>query len=107
VRGCDAPAAPSLRGSRLTRRGRLAVTLAWLVLAALAAWPVLGGGSDHTTETIPVRVEVGDTLWQLAIDAAPGTDPRRVVDEIVKLNGLRDGGDIRPGDTLQIPVSGG
>ncbi|NED93799.1 LysM peptidoglycan-binding domain-containing protein [Phytoactinopolyspora alkaliphila] len=105
--GCDSPAAPSVHGSRLTRRGRLAVTVAWLVLAVVAVWPVLGGdgGTGSSGETTSVRVDVGDTLWELALEANPQADPRGVVSAIVEINGLRDAGDIRPGDRLQIPVA--
>ena len=41
----------------------------------------------------------GETLWELAKDAAPGEDTRRTVDRIISTNEL-DGGRIRPGQTL-------
>lgn len=106
---CETATAPTLHGSRLTRRGRLVVTLIWVVLLALAVLPFVqsAGGAEPGGRTIPVRIEPGDTLWQVARDAAPEADPRVLVDQIVELNGLRAGSDIRPGDTVQVPVAAG
>lgn len=107
-RRCDASTEPTLHGSGLsglTPRGRIVVAVVWLVLVALAAWPVLGRGDAGTvTKTESVRVEVGDTLWQLAQEVDPEGDPRQVVDTIMELNDLRSGGDVHPGDTLTVPV---
>lgn len=104
-RRCDTSAAPTLHGSRLTRRGRVLVAVAWLVLVALVVWPIVQGQeSDLGSRTAPVRVQAGDTLWQLAQEIDPGGDARRIVDAIMELNGLHSGGDIRPGDTLRVPV---
>ena len=44
-------------------------------------------------------VQPGETLWQLAKEAAPDTDPREVVDRLIRANEL-DGGRIIPGQQL-------
>lgn len=97
---------------RLTTRGRR-------VLAAIAAVPaavaltaaVLSGGAalagrepgavSGSFETVTVMP--GDTLWSIAEEIAPLSDPRDVVDEIARLNAVRGAG-IQAGQTLAIPA---
>ena len=95
---------------KLTRRGRI-------VLAALAAAPLvtglavgaLGGegavasSTAATTEFTTVTVDGGDTLWQLAAELAPAADPRDVISDIVRLNGLSTS-EVQPGQQLAIPA---
>lgn len=47
-------------------------------------------------------VEQGETLWELARQAAPREDPRGVVERLVEANHLR-GAAIRPGQRLVLP----
>ncbi|GAA2904009.1 hypothetical protein GCM10010455_30250 [Microbacterium esteraromaticum] len=97
---------------RLTARGRR-------LLAALAAAPVLGaiafsllaGGSavasGESAEPVAfetVTVLPGDTLWSIAADAAPGVDPREVIDDIKSLNNLSSGM-IQVGASIAIPTA--
>ncbi|WP_158564381.1 LysM peptidoglycan-binding domain-containing protein [Jiangella anatolica] len=103
---CVGSAEPSLHGSRLTRRGRVVVGLAWLLLIVAGALAFVrpwdgSTGSAGTVTTVEVRG--GDTLWELATDVAPTADPRETVAAIMDLNGLSSAGDIRPGDVLEIP----
>lgn len=87
--------APQIR-LRLTRRGRL-------VFGALAALPlvfglavfglsnapaVAGDSSSSSAQLSYVTVQSGDSLWNIAESVAPSRDPRDVVADIVKLNGL-------------------
>ncbi|SDS73608.1 LysM peptidoglycan-binding domain-containing protein [Jiangella sp. DSM 45060] len=106
---CVGSAEPSLHGSRLTRRGRVVVGLAWLLLVvagALAFVRPWDGGAAPAGATAVTTVEVrgGDTLWQLATDVAPTADPRETVAAIIELNGLSSAADIRPGDLIEVPA---
>ncbi|MBD0292726.1 MAG: LysM peptidoglycan-binding domain-containing protein [Jiangellaceae bacterium] len=99
--------AADLHGSRLTPRGRVAATVAWLALVAAAAVPIgwpdvpAAPASGHTAIVV---VEPGDTMWQLARSIEPTGDPRDVIDEIVRLNDMpAGGGRIQPGDVLVVP----
>jgi nucleoid-associated protein YgaU len=99
----------SAQGMRLTRRGRLVVTL--LVLTVLSALLVAGAASvsARTTAaappaTVEVVVQPGQTLWQLAEEIAPGGDPREVVRAIRELNGL-SGSAVLPGQPLTVPTA--
>ncbi|MDJ0349310.1 LysM peptidoglycan-binding domain-containing protein [Cryobacterium sp. PH29-G1] len=128
-----APHAPASR-LRLTRRGRVvftALAAVPLVLGAVALSVNGGaaGASDsasgidlmrYTTESGVVTtlaysptdvgsarfitVEPGQTLWDLAEEISPSSDPRDVVFDIKRLNALSVE-TLQPGQRLQIPGS--
>jgi Tfp pilus assembly protein FimV len=104
---------PSVRHAsvRLTRRGRVAVLLLGLVLA-LAVGVFVGAGSVATERpgtpppTRVVMVGSGDTLWDIAADAAVATgtdDVRDMVTRIVRLNAL-ESGMVLAGQRLRVPT---
>ena len=91
---------------RLTRRGRLVVTL-----VALAAFMGLGFASTSVADaalhrgqatTHTVVVLPGDTLWKIAASASNGGDIRSMEHQIKDLNGLSDGV-LVPGQHLRVP----
>jgi hypothetical protein len=96
---------------RLTRRGRVVFTT--LAAAPLVAWAlamVLGsGGAAAETESLGstafqyVTVGAGESLWAIAESIAPHDDPRVVIDEIIRLNGLDDAL-VEPGQRLALPT---
>ena len=96
---------------RLTRRGRVVFTaLAALPLVAWALVAVLGSGgaaadvrSQGPASFEYVTIGQGDSLWALAESIAPDGDPRVLVDEIIRLNGLDDAV-LEPGQRLALPV---
>jgi hypothetical protein len=107
--GAQGQSRPSPR-AHLTRRGR-AVVVAGLVLLLLAAFSLGRTGAEGSTEVQP-RVQLeqttvlpGDTLWAVAKRIAPGQDPRPVVDQIRRLNGL-SGAELQAGQQLLLPVAG-
>lgn len=77
---------------RLTRRGRLVVTVFLLLLVAgLAA--ILAPASRAADPPGPVPTAVvrpGDTLWSVAERHRPGSQPFAVIEKIRRLNGLED-----------------
>jgi hypothetical protein len=93
---------------RLTRRGRLVVFLASLVAVLSVLFVVLSDAATGTAERgrpVPVRmvaVEPGDTLWTIATRAAPGEDPRDLVDRIEELNSLD--GALQVGSRIAVPL---
>jgi nucleoid-associated protein YgaU len=89
-------------GYRMGRWARLAMTLTVAAAAAVAIslW-LAAPGAAPAVEL--VTVESGDTLWSIAVEYRPGSDPGSMVDDIAALNGL-DGGALRVGSTLQVPV---
>jgi Tfp pilus assembly protein FimV len=104
--------APRSTRLRLTVRGRR-------VLAALAAMPavvaigiaVISGGSALASRDggapagtfTTITVSSGESLWSIAESVAPQSDPRDVVDAIIRLNAL-DGVTLQAGQSLAIPV---
>ena len=97
---------------RLTRRGRVVLTaLASLPLVVWALVAVLGSGgaAADAGSVAPARsfeyvtIWRGDSLWAIAESLAPEGDPRVLVDEIIRLNGLDDAV-VEPGQRLALPV---
>jgi hypothetical protein len=101
--GAIAVGAP-VRPVRLTRRGRVVALVVLLVLAtvlvALAAAP--GEAADPAGPLPTTVVAPGDTLWSVAGHAAPGRDRFQIIDEIRRLNGIRDY-TVHPGQRLILP----
>lgn len=99
------PAQPPLR---LTRRGRVVVTLAMLGLLLLATI-FIGGRSAASRDTgTPVHtrtvvVEQGDTMWGIASQVADGRDIRTVIHDIEELNALT-GPELVEGQKIAVPV---
>ncbi|RPF22073.1 LysM peptidoglycan-binding domain-containing protein [Myceligenerans xiligouense] len=95
-----------LEGLRLTARGRFAVAVVALVVAAPVVWGATAVASSPV-DPVEVRahaVEPGETLWGLAASVAePGQDVRDVVRELQELNGLPTGG-LTVGQTLYVPA---
>lgn len=92
---------------RLTRRGRIVVILV-LACAFLVGWSTLGGSTaDASVESASavgqvVVVQQGESLWSIAQDIAPSTDPREVILRIREMNNL--GTDhVYPGQSLHVP----
>ena len=71
------------------------------MLVAGQAAAALGGSSRAPAERRPqvqtVVVEPGDTLWSIAREVAPHSDPREVVDAIVQARGTAT---VLPGETI-------
>ena len=94
-------------GLRLTRRGRL-VMIALFLLALFGGGVLFGTGSKAGASDQAgaphhyVVVEPGQTLWGIAKQVAPGTDPRATVEAIRRLNSLPDGG-VQAGQRIALP----
>ena len=105
----SAPALPTRQTPvRLTRRGRLVLTLLMLagVLAALTLFSGHSAASGEAGAVEPTRSVVvgeGDTLWGLAAESAEPGEIREVVHQIQKLNSL-PGPTLVEGQVLAIPV---
>jgi hypothetical protein len=108
-----APAAARRSKLHLTRRGRVVFTvLAAIPLMLVVALLVLNGGqasagdaagSGYRTSFETVTIEPGQTLWQVAEQQAPNTDPREFVQDVVTLNNL-DGSAVQAGQQIAIPL---
>jgi nucleoid-associated protein YgaU len=102
----EADSARAPQPIRLTRRGRL-VLLAVAILLMLFGFSI--GKSVSFASTVPapatgsqtVIVQPGDTLWAIATQVAPKTDPRVTVQRIIALNGLRNA-DVLAGQQLAL-----
>ncbi len=105
------PTTSTVTRLRLTTRGRrVLATLAALPAVVALSAAVISGGSALATrdEGAPagsfetIAVAPGDTLWSIAEEIAPASDPRDVVDAVVRLNAL-DGVTLVAGESLAIP----
>jgi hypothetical protein len=94
---------------RLTRRGRVVVVLAVMLLAVLAGFTI-GRGSSVAAGAGGARerhvvVEAGESLWSVAARVAPTRDPRAVVADLEALNHLSSP-TVEPGERLAVPAGG-
>lgn len=94
---------------RLTRRGRLVVFLAGLLVAVAVAVAFAGGSVATAEKGEPVPTDVivvgtGVTLWDIAAARAEGGDVREVMATIQQLNHL-DGGLLVAGQQLRVPAA--
>lgn len=98
---------------RMTTRGRrvLATLAALPVVVALGVGILSGGGALASGDAgasagafDTVTVMPGESLWTIAQDIAPDSDPRDVIDEIVRLNALSSSA-VDAGQSLAIPAA--
>ncbi len=72
-----------------------------LVLTVARAGAALEGSTLASPERLPhvrtVVVQPGDTLWSVAHELAPNSDPRGVVDQLERARGTSA---LTPGDTI-------
>jgi LysM repeat protein len=98
---------------RLTRRGRIVLIGLPLVLLAALLLSLAGllnspakaadtASGLSVTETVTVTVQPGESLWAIAVNAAPDRDARDTIADIVQLNNLEDG-KVMPGQQLFVP----
>lgn len=94
---------------RLTRRGRVVVLVAALLLAfavgvVVAAGSVATGEAGTPEPTKVVTVGTGDTLWGIASDLADDGDVQSMMTRIERLNAL-ESGMLSAGQKLVVPAS--
>lgn len=96
---------------RLTRRGRIVFTalasgpvILWAVIAVLGSGVAAADIGSTAASFEYVTVGHGDSLWAIAESIAPDDDPRVVIDEIMRLNGLADMM-LEPGQRLALPAA--
>ena len=107
----DTPGASSAPPLRLTRRGRVVVTVAAALLVTVIS--LLAAGVAQATNHGPspraarqnlvqVVVRPGQSLWSVAESADPGQDTRAVIQQIIDLNSL-SGDTVFAGQQLWVP----
>jgi hypothetical protein len=102
-------------GLRLTRRGRLVVSMFALALILgliTILWATLAGGAQaasgrsHAGSVYQgmrrVTVLPGQTLWAIAQQAEPSADPRTVIQQIMQINAISSTS-LQPGQQLWVP----
>lgn len=94
-------------GLKLTVRGRRVVALLAL-LPIVVAFLLIGTRSAQADPTRPstavIKVEAGQSLWDVAVAVAPNEDPRSTIWTIKTLNGLETS-EVQAGQGLVVPVS--
>lgn len=102
-------AAPDCASRRSSMPVAVLVAVALAVAALVYGFGVYAGAMAESTvpaNTTVVRVAEGETLSELAVRMAPGSDVSAVVDRIRELNGLDDAL-LFPGQPLTVPTARG
>lgn len=98
---------PAQPGIKLTVRGRRLVALLGL-LSIVAALLLIGTRSAQAETAIPataiIKIEAGQTLWDVAVAIAPNEDPRATIWTIKALNGLETS-EVQAGQALVVPAN--
>lgn len=96
---------------RLTRRGRLVVTVATAVIVVAISVLLAGAAQARGHSGAPagpgpgitkIQVRPGQNLWSLAEAYDPNADTRQVIQEILQLNTLSTD-QVQPGQVLWMP----
>jgi len=99
-------ASPANSGPKLTVRGRRVVALLTL-LPILVAFLLIGTRAAQADAAGPttavIKVEAGQSLWDVAVAIAPNEDPRSTIWTIKALNGLATS-EVQAGQGLIVPV---
>jgi hypothetical protein len=98
---------PTQTGLKLTVRGRrvvallalLPIVLAFLLIGTRAAQADASGST-----TAVVKVEAGQSLWDVAVAIAPNEDPRSTIWTIKALNGFETS-EVQAGQALIVPAN--
>jgi hypothetical protein len=98
---------PAQTGLKLTVRGRRVVALLAL-LPIVLAFLLIGTRAAQADATGPttavVKVEGGQSLWDVAVAIAPDEDPRSTIWTIKALNGLETS-EVQAGQALIVPAN--
>ena len=98
---------PAQSGIKLTVRGRRLVALLAL-LPIVAAFLLIGTRSAQAETARPttaiIKIEAGQTLWDVAVAIAPNEDPRATIWTIKALNGLQTS-EVQAGQALVVPAN--
>ena len=98
---------PAQPGIKLTVRGRRLVALLAL-LPIVAAFLLIGTRSAQAETAMPttaiIKIEAGQTLWDVAVAIAPNEDPRATIWTIKALNGLQTS-EVQAGQALVVPAN--
>lgn len=98
---------PAQPGIKLTVRGRRLVALLAL-LPIVAAFILIGTRSAQAETAMPataiIKIEAGQTLWDVAVAIAPNEDPRATIWTIKALNGLATS-EVQAGQALVVPAN--
>lgn len=94
---------------RITPRGQaVLVAFVTIVLALVVGFFTFGSSNANASissgenDFTYVSVEAGQTLWDLATQLDPKTDPRDLIAEIVRLNALPSS-DVEVGQRIALP----
>ena len=100
------PVRPANSGLKLTVRGRRVVALLAL-LPIFVAFLLIGTRAAQADSTGPttavIKVEAGQSLWDVAVAIAPNEDPRSTIWTIKALNGLETS-EVQAGQALIVPA---
>ena len=96
--------APRSHAHAIQRRLIALVVLVGAIFAFIAGQGAAKASIEPGTATtlLYVTIQQGESLWSIADELAPKSDPRQFVEDVMIANGL-DSADVQPGQRIAIP----
>ncbi|NLM49519.1 MAG: LysM peptidoglycan-binding domain-containing protein [Clostridiaceae bacterium] len=93
-----------MKRRRLNKRGKLFLLLLLVTLVITINVSAFCNFSQKPDEYVIIKINPGDTLWDIAKYYSNGQDIRKVIYEINKINNL-EGSNIYPNQLIKVPIN--
>lgn len=96
--------APRSRAHAIQRRLIALAVLVGALFAFIAGQGAASASNDPVVATTPLYITIteGQSLWSIAEELAPNSDPREFIDKVIIANALSSAA-VQPGQRIAIP----
>lgn len=81
---------------------RFLFNLSMLMIISFTGWLLLSTPTNADAPPQNVTIQTGETLWRIAVRIHPNKDPRKVIEDIRRVNSLETL-NVMPGQAIIVP----